>query len=40
MNLFTVQGHSGPMTQNYYCQLIQMIYHATTLHILYVSVVS
>jgi hypothetical protein len=39
MNLFTVQGHIGLMTYNYYCHWIQMIYHATTLCILYASVV-
>jgi hypothetical protein len=39
INLFTVQGHSGSMTQNYYRYWIRMIYHATTLRILYVSVV-
>jgi hypothetical protein len=39
INLFTVQGHIGPMTYNYYCHWIRMIYHATTLGNLYVSVV-
>jgi hypothetical protein len=39
MNLFTVQGHIAPMTYNYYCCWIQMIYHATMLRILHVSVV-
>jgi hypothetical protein len=39
MNLFTVQGHIVLMTYNYYCHWIRMIYHATTLYILYVSVV-
>jgi hypothetical protein len=39
MNLFTVQGHIGPMTYNYYCHWIWMIYHATTFQILYISVV-
>jgi hypothetical protein len=39
MNLFTVQDHIGLMTYNYYCHWNQMIYHATTLWILYVSVV-
>jgi hypothetical protein len=31
MKLFTVQGHIGPMTYNYYCRWIRMIYHATML---------
>jgi hypothetical protein len=39
MSLFTVQGHIGPMIFNYYCRWILMIYHATTLPNLYVSVV-
>jgi hypothetical protein len=39
MNLFTVQGHNGLMYYNYYCHWIQMTCHATTLRILYVSVV-
>jgi hypothetical protein len=39
MNLFTVQGHNGPMNYNYYCQWIQMTCHATTLQILYICVV-
>jgi hypothetical protein len=39
MNLFTVQGHIGPMTYNYYRRWIQMIYHATMIQNLYVSVV-
>jgi hypothetical protein len=39
MSLFTVQDHIGLMTNNYYCHWIQMIYHATTLWNLYVSVV-
>jgi hypothetical protein len=39
MNVFMVQGHIGPMIYNYYCHWIQMIYHATTLRNLYVSVV-
>jgi hypothetical protein len=39
INLFMVQGHIGPMTYNYYCRWIRMIYHATTLWILYVNVV-
>jgi hypothetical protein len=39
MNLFTVQGHNGPMNYNYYCHWIRMTCHATTLQILYVSVV-
>jgi hypothetical protein len=39
MNLFTVQGHIGLVTYNYYCRWIRMIYHATTLQNLYVSVV-
>jgi hypothetical protein len=39
MNLFTVQGHNGPMNYNYYCHWIRMTCHATTLRILYVSVV-
>jgi hypothetical protein len=39
MNLFTVQGHIGPMTYNYYCHWIWMIYHDTMLCILYVSMV-
>jgi hypothetical protein len=39
MNLFMVQGHIDPMTYNYHCHWIQMIYHATTVRILYVSVV-
>jgi hypothetical protein len=39
MNLFMVQGHIGLMTYNYYCRWIQMIYHATMLRNLYVSVV-
>jgi hypothetical protein len=39
INLFMVQGHSGPMTSNYYCHWIRMISHVTTLWILYVSVV-
>jgi hypothetical protein len=38
MNLFTVQGHIGSMIYNYYYRWIQMIYHATTLWNLYVSV--
>jgi hypothetical protein len=39
MNLFMAQGHIGPMTYNYYCRWIQIIYHATILRNLYVSVV-
>jgi hypothetical protein len=39
MNLFMVQGHIGSMTYNYYCYWIQIIYHATTLRVMYVSVV-
>jgi hypothetical protein len=39
MNLFTVQGHNGPLTYNYYYHWIQMTYHATTLWILYVNMV-
>jgi hypothetical protein len=39
MNLFTIQGHNGLMNYNYYCHWIQMTCHATTLWILYVSVV-
>jgi hypothetical protein len=39
MNLFTVQGYIGPMTYNYYRRWIQMIYHATMIQNLYVSVV-
>jgi hypothetical protein len=39
MNLFTVEDHIGPINHNYYCPWIRMIYHATTLRILYVSVV-
>jgi hypothetical protein len=39
MNLFTVQGHIGPMTYNYYCHWIRMIYHVTMLQNLYVDVV-
>jgi hypothetical protein len=39
MNLFMVQGHNGPMNYNYYCHWIWMTCHATTLRILYVSVV-
>jgi hypothetical protein len=39
MNLFAVKGHIGLMTYNNYCPWIQMIYYATTLRILYVSVV-
>jgi hypothetical protein len=39
MSLFMVQGHIGPMTYNYYCRWIRMIYHATMLQNLYVSVV-
>jgi hypothetical protein len=39
VNLSTVQGHIGLMNDNYYCHWIQMIYHATTLRILYVNVV-
>jgi hypothetical protein len=39
MNLFMVQDHIGPMTYNYYCCWIRMIYHATMLQILYISVV-
>jgi hypothetical protein len=39
MNLFTVQCHIALMTYNYYCHWIQKIYYATTLWILYVSVV-
>jgi hypothetical protein len=39
MCLFIVQCHIGPMTYNYYCRWIWMIYHATTLQNLYVSVV-
>jgi hypothetical protein len=39
MNLFTVQGHNGPVNYNYYCHWIRMTCHATTLRILYVSVV-
>jgi hypothetical protein len=39
INLFRVQGYIGPMTYNYYCRWIWMIYHVTTLRILYVSVV-
>jgi hypothetical protein len=39
MNLFMVQGHKGLMNYNYYCHWIRITYHATTLWILYVSVV-
>jgi hypothetical protein len=39
MNLFTIQGHNNPMNCNYYCHWIRMTYHATTLRILYVTVV-
>jgi hypothetical protein len=39
INLFTVQGHNGPINYNYYCHWIQMTCHATMLRILYVSVV-
>jgi hypothetical protein len=39
MNLFMIQGHNGLMNYNYYCHWIQMTCHATTLRILYVSVV-
>jgi hypothetical protein len=39
MNLFMVQGYNGPMNYNYYCHWIRMTCHATTLWILYVSVV-
>jgi hypothetical protein len=38
MSLFTVQGHIGSMTYNYYYRWIRMIYHATTLGNFYVSV--
>jgi hypothetical protein len=38
MNLFVDLGHIGRMTLNYKCHWIQMIYHATTLCILYVYV--
>jgi hypothetical protein len=38
MNLFMVQSHNGPMNYNYYCHWIRMTCHATTLRILYVSV--
>jgi hypothetical protein len=39
MNLFTVHGYIDPMTYNYYCHWIRIIYHATMLRNLYVSVV-
>jgi hypothetical protein len=39
MNLFMVQIHNGPMNYNYYCHWIRMTCHATTLRIIYVSVV-
>jgi hypothetical protein len=39
MILFTVQDHNGPMNYNYYFHWIRMTCHATTLRILYVSVV-
>jgi hypothetical protein len=39
MSLFTVQGHIGSMTYNYYCHWIRMIYHVTMPRNLYVSVV-
>jgi hypothetical protein len=39
INLFTVQGHNGPMNYNYYYHWIRMTCYATTLRILYVSVV-
>jgi hypothetical protein len=38
LSLSTVQCHIGPMTYNYYCYWIQMIYHVTTLRILYNNV--
>jgi hypothetical protein len=39
MNLFTVQYHVGLMTWKFYYHWIRVIYHATTLWILYVNVV-
>jgi hypothetical protein len=39
INLFMVQYHIGLMTYNYYYHLIRMIYHDTTLQIIYISVV-
>jgi hypothetical protein len=39
MNLFMVQGHKGLMNYNYYCHWIRITCHATTLWVLYVSVV-
>jgi hypothetical protein len=39
MDLFTVQGHIGPMAWKYYYHWIRMIYHATRLWILNISVV-
>jgi hypothetical protein len=39
MNLFMIQSHNDPMNYNYYCHWIRMTCHATTLQILYVSVV-
>jgi hypothetical protein len=39
MNLFIVECHNGLMNYNYYCHWIRMTCHATTLRILYISVV-
>jgi hypothetical protein len=40
ISLFTVLGPIGPKTYTYYCHLIWMIYHVTTLYIHFVNVLS